>query len=326
MVASAAQYAMTAPNNNPRACQGWGFPDLRQLYDSRQQMFVVDETDVLQPGAVRAWQVDVAAAQPFLKACLNWNEPAGNPSAAASLINNLSLRVTSPSGQVYWGNHNLASSVWSLPGGSEDSINSIESVFVQTPSAGTWIVEVLATAIVLDNHIETAAVDADYGLVVLGGTGTFATVTQLGIGCAGVTLTASDRPILGSTFDLQTEHAPTNTAFGLSILATSTLPQPINLGSIGMPGCTLYQPLDLLTPFAIASGSGTTEQSGVHRHGVAQPIRNPDSRHQPVRLRDLQRARHDSRRALVATRTASPCEQTRGAPFRTRSPGLDHET
>tara|TARA_R110002072_G_scaffold228234_4_gene385060 strand:- start:235 stop:2544 length:2310 start_codon:yes stop_codon:yes gene_type:complete len=258
MVASAAQYAMTAPNNNPRACQGWGFPDLRQLYDSRQQMFVVDETDVLQPGAVRAWQVDVAAAQPFLKACLNWNEPAGNPAAAASLINNLSLRVTSPSGQVYWGNHNLASSVWSLPGGSEDSVNSIESVFVQTPSAGPWIVEVLATAIVLDNHIETAAVDADYGLVVLGGTGTFATVAQLGIGCAGVTLTASDRPILGSTFDLQTDHAPTNTAFGLSILATSTLPQPINLGSIGMPGCTLYQPLDLLTPFAIVSGSGST--------------------------------------------------------------------
>ena len=189
MVASAAQYAMTAPNNNPRACQGWGFPDLRQLY---------------------------------------------------------------------WGNHNLASSVWSLPGGSEDSVNSIESVFVQTPSAGPWIVEVLATAIVLDNHIETAAVDADYGLVVLGGTGTFATVAQLGIGCAGVTLTASDRPILGSTFDLQTDHAPTNTAFGLSILATSTLPQPINLGSIGMPGCTLYQPLDLLTPFAIVSGSGST--------------------------------------------------------------------
>ena len=83
MVASAAQYSMTAPTNNSRECQGWGFPDLRQLYDNRQQMFVVDETDVLSQGAVRVWQLDVEPNQPFLKACLNWNEPAANPAAAS---------------------------------------------------------------------------------------------------------------------------------------------------------------------------------------------------------------------------------------------------
>src|SRR5690606_12598770 len=138
--------------------------------------------------------------------------------ALSNLVNDLSLRVTSPTGQVYWGNHNLDSGVWSLPGGSEDHINSIESVFVQTPAAGQWAIEVLATAIVLDNHVETPSVDADYGLVVIGATGSFATVASIGTGCAGVTLAVSARPILGSTFDLVTDNAPASTVLGVSIL------------------------------------------------------------------------------------------------------------
>lgn len=258
MVASAAQYAFAPASGNQRSCQGWGFPDLRNLYEQRNAMFIVDETDVLQPGQTRIWNVDVAANQPALKASLNWSEPAANPAAASQLINNLSLRVTSPTGQVYWGNHDLNNSVWSTTGGTEDIVNSIENVFVQSPLAGVWTIEVLGTAIVMDNHVESAAIDADYGLVVIGGTGTFATVDSVGTGCNGVTLAASARPVLGTVFDLATTGAPASSVLGLGILALTDITPAFDLTSIGMPGCELHQTLDLVTQFAITAGTGTT--------------------------------------------------------------------
>lgn len=182
-VVSANQYAFTATsNNNRREHVGWGFPNLQNMWDSRSMTKIVDETDVLTQGQSTLYSINVGASEPAFKVCLNWNEPAGNPAASSQLINNLSLRVTSPDGsEVFWGNHNLESGVWSTTGGSEDNVNSLECVFVQNPTAGAWTVEVMATSIVQDNHVETPAVDADYGLVVVGGAdGFFSTA------CAGV--------------------------------------------------------------------------------------------------------------------------------------------
>ena len=188
-VVNANQYAFTgASADNRREHQGWGFPNIQNMWDNRDKTFIVDEIDVLQQGQTRSWDIDVAAGEPSLKACLTWNEPGANPSSASHLINNLSLRLTSPGGVVYWGNNNLENGVWSTPGGSQDNVNSIECVFVQNPQAGTWTVDVLATSIVEDNHVETPGVDADYGLVVRGGEGEipeFATFGTYGDGCPG---------------------------------------------------------------------------------------------------------------------------------------------
>lgn len=188
-VISASQYAFTgASTDNRREHQGWGFPNLRTMWDMRTKTFVVDETDVLTQGQTRSWAINVTPGEPALKVALSWREPSANPAASTHLINNLSLRLTAPNGNQYWGNHNLEDGVWSTTGGSEDSINSLECVFVQNPIAGNWNVEVLATAIVEDNHVETPAVDADYGLAVSGGTGTnvvLATFSTYGNGCPG---------------------------------------------------------------------------------------------------------------------------------------------
>ena len=187
-VVSAAQYAFSASSSdNRREHQGWGFPNLRTMWDLRNKTFIIDETDLLTQGMVRSHPIAVAPGEQAFKACLNWSERGANPAAAQHLINNLSLRVTSPSGVVYWGNNNLESGVWSSPGGAEDTVNSIECVFVPNPTPGTWNVEVIATAVVSDNHVETAAVDADYGLVVTGGSGssvTFASFATFGAGCS----------------------------------------------------------------------------------------------------------------------------------------------
>lgn len=186
-VVSASQYAFNSGStDNRREHQGWGFPNLRTMWDMRQKTFIVDETDVVTQGVVRSWPIAVAPGESALKACLNWSEPAANPSSSLHLINNLSLRLTAPNGTQYWGNNNLEDGVWSVPGGIEDTINSIECVFVQSPAAGNWNVEVFATAIVQDSHVETPIVDADYALVVTGGLGTqvqFAQFEEFGAGC-----------------------------------------------------------------------------------------------------------------------------------------------
>lgn len=192
MVASARQYAFTAASTDlRREHQGWGFPSLEDLWDNRDKTFVVDEESVFEQGDIDNYQVTVAANEPHLKISLNWSEPAANPTAAADLINNLSLRVLSPNGIEYWGNVGLEDGPWSISGGSEDTVNSIENVFILNPTAGDWYVQVIATAIVEDNHVETSAVDADYGLVCVGGqgqvapNGAFGEVESVGFGCDG---------------------------------------------------------------------------------------------------------------------------------------------
>ena len=189
------QYDFTAAStDNLREHQGWGgFPSLRNMWDNRGKTFIIDETSVLLPGAADAWQITVAPNEPELRVCLHWNEPPANPSAAQHLVNNLSLRVMDPSGNQYWGNAGLQDGVWSVLGGSEDMINSVENVFIENPMAGDWYVQVLTTSVVMDNHVETPAVDVDYGLVCIGGpgqpapSGFFAEAELIGVGCDGST-------------------------------------------------------------------------------------------------------------------------------------------
>jgi hypothetical protein len=85
-------------------------------------------------------------------------------------VNDLTLKVTSPSGVVYWGNQGLSAAMWSTPGGTADHKNTVECVFVQAPTAGHWTVEVIAEEINLDAYVATPAFDAAYSLVVTGGT------------------------------------------------------------------------------------------------------------------------------------------------------------
>jgi len=221
MVVNAAQYSFNAgSSDNRREHQGWGFPNLQNMYDNRQKTYIVDETAILNQGQTHVHSITVAGGEPYLKVCLNWNEPAGNPSASQQLINNLSLRLTSPGGTVYWGNNGLNSGVWSSAGGSEDTINSIENVFVQNPQAGVWLAEVIGSAIVADNHVETPQVDADYGLVAvgglgqLGGGGTFATKAPVGTGCGGTQIICDEGFYEFPSFDLQNSSFTLNYASG----------------------------------------------------------------------------------------------------------------
>jgi hypothetical protein len=153
-----------------RVRQGWGRPDLQNLYNLRDKMFVINETDLLTNLGSRSYSLTVPAGSttPF-KATLDYADPMGNPASSQHRINDLTLKVTSPSNVVYFGNNGLSGTgQWSTSGGVANTIDTVENVFVQSPEAGTWTVEVIGSQIVQDSHTETPGVDADYALVVTG--------------------------------------------------------------------------------------------------------------------------------------------------------------
>ena len=171
LIASARQYDFNSSStNNRREHQGWGFPNVRRLYECREKLLVVDESDVLSltGEAEKTYQVNVAAGEPVLKICMTFADPPGSPSAVNARINDLTLRVVAPNGDVYWGNHGLDANRFSTPGGSADAVDTVECVFVENPAAGLWSVTVTAEEINADGHPETAELDADFALVVLG--------------------------------------------------------------------------------------------------------------------------------------------------------------
>jgi hypothetical protein len=49
-------------------------------------------------------------------------------------------------------------------------VDPIENVWIEDPVAGVWTIEVIGVEIVVDAHVETPQIDADFALVVTGGT------------------------------------------------------------------------------------------------------------------------------------------------------------
>ncbi|SER45810.1 S8 family serine peptidase [Lentzea albida] len=157
-------------HDQTRTHQGWGTASVRNLYDRAKAggwklPVLVNETDLLTTGQSRKYTFTSNGQQP-LRATLAYTDPAGSPTAAKATVNDLSLKVTAPNGTVYWGNNGLLAGNFSTSGGSANTVDTVENVLLQTAAAGTWTVEVVATAVNVDGHTETAATDADYALVV----------------------------------------------------------------------------------------------------------------------------------------------------------------
>ncbi len=152
--------------------QGWGMIDVKNLYDLRNKLLIVDETDILELFGTKEYTICVQAFEPALRATLVYTDPTDCLPADDARINDLSLKVTSPSGDVYWGNNGLLTENWSEEDASEskrDTINTVENVFVQNPESGQWTITVSADEINIDGHVETSETDdVDFGLVVSG--------------------------------------------------------------------------------------------------------------------------------------------------------------
>jgi hypothetical protein len=168
MIHGAHRYDWTqgGPNGDiDRFKQGWGTADARSLYDAALETQIVDESVVLAPLASYQTTVELPAGKALFNATLAYVDPMGTPGAEVHRINDLSLKVTSPSADVYWGNNGLDDDNLSESGGSSNTIDTVENVFVANPAAGTWTIEVLADEVVEDAHLETPEIDVDFALV-----------------------------------------------------------------------------------------------------------------------------------------------------------------
>lgn len=167
LINTAEQYEFSGTSHDlTRMHQGWGMPNVQNLYDLRDDIYIIDETDIIQPFEVKEYILAVKPDQPELKVTLVYSDLPGNPSVQSQhRINDLTLKVISPAGDEYWGNNGLVSEMYSEPGGEADTKNTVECVFVKEPQPGPWIIEIHADEIIQDSHIETTDLDADFALV-----------------------------------------------------------------------------------------------------------------------------------------------------------------
>ncbi len=167
LVNTAMQYDPAVNGGITRIRQGWGFPNVNDLYDLRDKMLVVDELDVLAQNGKKTYGVFVRPGTAQFRTTMVYSDPEATvPTVGPHRINNLDLKVTSPSGLVYHGNNGLSGiGLVSTPGGSPNNLDTVENVLLRNPQAGIWLLEVAAPLVAVDQHKETQPVDADYALV-----------------------------------------------------------------------------------------------------------------------------------------------------------------
>jgi hypothetical protein len=175
MCNTAFKYTVTATNTRVR--QGWGMADVGYLYNIRNKTFIVNANQPVANAQARTYTVNVAAGEPELRVTMCYIDPAPLALVSPNRVNNLSLRVTSPGGTQYWGNFGLTADNISDPGGAENTIDTVENVFLPNPAAGAWVVEVIGSQVVTDAYptgkpgvTPNGPVDAGFSLVVTGAT------------------------------------------------------------------------------------------------------------------------------------------------------------
>jgi len=130
----------------PNSMEGWGqinvsntiFPsssnnNLDLLYDGSRE---------LKPGHSFVYTIESGTNSKF-DLTLVWNDREGSAVAnqsAPKLVNDLDLVVTSPSGEIYYGNNFING--FSIIGGVKDNLNNVERVRLDLPEIGTWSVEI----------------------------------------------------------------------------------------------------------------------------------------------------------------------------------------
>jgi hypothetical protein len=149
------------PNND----QGWGRLNLSNvLLQNPASTIWYDQNNVLNPG--QEFLINVApmdAARP-LRVTLTWTDAAGAVYSLPALVNDLDLEVTElATGTVFKGN--VFDAGFSTAGGSFDSLNTIECVFIKNPK-GTYEIRVIGAVIAASASPSIATPWQDFALVI----------------------------------------------------------------------------------------------------------------------------------------------------------------
>jgi hypothetical protein len=133
-----------SPRDLPNDVEGFGrvdlyhslFPNLGFGSDPARRMEVHDVASGLSTGNVANYTFLVRTNANPLIATLAWSDPYAATGAGAKLVNDLDLEVYDPSSTRYYPNRKD----WT--GGSRDSTNNVEQVFVTSPARGMWTITV----------------------------------------------------------------------------------------------------------------------------------------------------------------------------------------
>ncbi len=176
------------------------------------------------------FQVTLGVVNPGqpVKVTLVWTDAAGAVGANPALVNNLDLTVVDGA-NTYLGNRFVSG--WSATGGSTDTRNNVENVYIQLPSTGTIDVTVAATAINGDGIPGNGDLtDQDFALV-----------------CTNCALTPDFT--LGTTPASVSVCAPTDAQYTINVGNILSFTDPVTLSASGNPaGTTVNFTTNPVTP------------------------------------------------------------------------------
>lgn len=223
MINTASQYTFNGTSHNlTRTHQGWGLANVQTLYDQRAKTFFVDQTDVVSNLSSVSYSLDIAPGEPALRVTLVYRDAMGAVTSTQHRKNDLTLKVTSPGNTIYFGNNGLAAGNWSTSGGTSNTKDTVENVFVQNPAAGTWTVYVLGDDINTNPATNAPASTTDFALWATGVTfaGSCTTPTTY---CFPKVTSAFTVPTIGSN------GSPSLSAGGFTVTLTQALPNKSGL-------------------------------------------------------------------------------------------------
>lgn len=134
----------------PTNREGWGRLNLdKALYfdgdDRRLVVFDVRNADGMETGDAREMTFSVVDTSSPLRITMIFTEPPATANSETPVINNLDLSLNTPSGDEYIGN--VFSSGRSAPGGTADTLNSTEQIYLDGAELGRHTIRVEASAI-----------------------------------------------------------------------------------------------------------------------------------------------------------------------------------
>lgn len=161
------RYLSNAGGTLPDPNQGWGGSNLNMLFDSSVGHSFLDEADVFtQTGQSYVEHDIISTTTKPVRVSLVWTDAPGSTTGGQALVNDLNLQVTI-GGQTYKGN--VFNGANSVTGGSFDSINNVENVFIPAGVSGNFTVTVTAANIAGKADPQFSMNNQDFALVIYNG-------------------------------------------------------------------------------------------------------------------------------------------------------------
>ncbi|MCB8942746.1 MAG: cadherin-like domain-containing protein [Ardenticatenaceae bacterium] len=198
----------------PNINEGWGRVNVTNIISPSVPAVYYDQTTTFGSTGDQ-WAISVGVIDPSkpLRITLAWSDAPGAVGANPALVNNLDLTVES-NGNTYLGN--VFSSGWSATGGTADTLNNLENVFIQNPG-GNAIITIDATNISGDGVPYNADItDQDFALV-----------------CSNCSLGQDFS--LSATPNTQTVCAPANALYNVNIGSNLGFNDVVSLSASGQP-------------------------------------------------------------------------------------------